>query len=68
VEFAKFKDVYNIKEIIVKFVLTNITYLTDNVNSKIVLIGLMTNVLPVKKDMFLKVDFVKKLIQFNAVE
>jgi hypothetical protein len=68
VEFAKFKDVYNIKEIIVKFVLTNITYLTDNVNSKIVLIGLMTNALPVKKDMFLKVDFVKKLIQFNAVE
>jgi hypothetical protein len=50
--FVKFKDAQNMKEVIVQNVQVNMIKLMDNVNLKIVSIGSMINVLPVKRDMF----------------
>ena len=50
--FVKFKDANNMKEAIVQNVQVNMIKLKDNVNLKIVSIGSMINVLPVKRDMF----------------
>lgn len=50
--FVKFKDAKNMKEAIVQNVQVNMIKLMDNVNLKIVSIGSMINVLPVKRDMF----------------
>ncbi len=54
--------------IIVKNVQTNMTSFKDNVNSKTVSIGSMMNVLPVKKDSFLKMVSVKNQLQLHVLD
>jgi hypothetical protein len=54
--------------IIVKNAPANMNSLMDNVNSKTASIGSMINVLPVKKDSFLKTVFVKNQLQPHVLD
>ncbi len=66
--FVKFKDAQNMKEVIVQNVQVNMIKLMDNVNLKIVSIGSMINVLPVKRDMFWKTVSVNNLTLLHVDE
>ncbi len=66
--FVKFKDANNMKEAIVQNVQVNMIKLKDNVNLKIVSIGSMINVLPVKRDMFWKAVSVNNLTLLHVDE
>ena len=67
-EFVRLKDVNNMMEAIVLNAQVNMNLLRGNANSKIVSIGLMTNVLPVIRDTSWKADSVNNQIQPHADE